>query len=178
MFPSFGHLRTCWGSCQAYVQTCFILSCLPHVNNPAVFSCSTQVLEDILCDQRPTSGPLDVIPSGGDCCHSGLAAAMAPPVPTLASPLEHCPRALKCCAAPSTEQCQAPGRTLGGGGACGWSQLFCCLVMCVTFFDIRWGLFKILLFPMLHTGSGLASWYQRGSLHGWDVQPLSSTLVW
>lgn len=30
-------------------------------------------------------------------------------------------------------------------------------VLCVTFFDIRWGLFNILLFPMLHTGSGLPS---------------------
>lgn len=117
--PPFGHLRTCWGSYQAYVQTCFILSCLPRVNNPAVFSCSTQVLEDILCNQRPTSGPLDIVPSGGDWNHrdsSGLAVAMAPPVPTLASPLEHSPRAPKCCAAPSTEQCQAPGRALGGGG--------------------------------------------------------------
>lgn len=82
MFPSFGHLRTRWGSYQAYVQTCFLLSCLPHVNNLAVFSCSTQVLEDILCDQRPTSGLLDIVPSGGGWCHrgsSGLAVALAPP---------------------------------------------------------------------------------------------------
>lgn len=35
--------------------------------------------------------------------------------------------------------------------------------MCVTFFDIGWALFKILLFRMLHTGSGLAS-DMRGAL--------------
>lgn len=94
---------------------CLILSCLPHVNSPAVFSCITQVLEDILCDQRLTSGPLDIVPSG----KQGQQRPMAPPVPTLASPPGHCPLAPRCCAAPGTEWYRAPGRALSGGGGCG-----------------------------------------------------------
>lgn len=60
-----------------YANMCLILSFL---NSPAVFSSSTQVLENILYDQRLTSGPLDIVPRGGDWNRgsSGLALTMVP----------------------------------------------------------------------------------------------------
>lgn len=162
MFLSFGHLRTCWGRYQAYVQTCFTLSCLPHVNNPAVFSCSTQVLEDILCDQRPTSGPLDIVASGGDWYHgvprgtSGLVLAMVPSTNTGISPgtLSMGTRVL--C---STEHRMVPSPREGSGWWWGLWLITGVLPSChvSSFLTPDWACLGSCFFPFFTTGSGLPS---------------------